>query len=397
MPASPDRTRSTLATMLRTRHVPRLLTSMLVGRLPTGMAALAIVLVVRGQGADYALAGVLAGVYAAGQAAGAPLLARIVDRLRQPAVLLGSSVACATGFALFAAVDVRTMPALAAVGVLVGGAATPPLEPCLRVLWSDLLPDARTVHAAYSLDTAAQELIFTVGPLVVLAAVALGGPAAGPLAAAALCLAGTIVFASARPSRRWRGVPGERHWAGALRSAPLVRLLVGVLFVGLTIGAFTVAIAAHAEDVASRSAAAWLIAANAVGALIGGVVNATLPPAADPSRRVFWLAVLLAAGYAPLVAAPGLAGTVPLAALSGLALPPTLACVFVLVGTAAPAGAATEAFAWVVTGFGAGYAAGSALAGAVVDAAGYRPAIAITVAAAVLATVTVRRRLLPPP
>lgn len=149
-------------------------------------------------------------------------------------------------------------------------------------------------------------------------------------------------------------MPGERHWARALRSARLVRLLVGVLFVGLAIGAFTVAITAHAEEVASRSAAAWLIAANAVGALIGGVVNTMVRPAVDPSRRVFWLAALLTAGYAPLVAAPGLVGTVPFAVVSGLALPPTLACVFVLVGAATPAGTATEAFAWVVTGFGAG-------------------------------------------
>lgn len=389
--------RRTIPALLTTRYIPRLLVSMVVGRLPTGMAALAILLVVRDRGADYALAGVLAGVYGAGQAVGAPLLGRVVDRLRQPAVLLGASIACAFGFVAFAAVDVAAAPLLAGGLVLLAGAATPPLEPCLRVLWSDVLPDHQMVQQAYSMDAAVQELIFTLGPLVVLGAVGLGGPAAGVLAAACTCLVGTVAFATSRPSRRWRGEPGERHWAGPLRSLALVRLLVGLVFVGLVIGAFTVAITAHAESVATRSAAAWLIAANALGALIGGTANMVLRPSTDPARRLLWLTLALAAGYVPLVVAPGLFGTVPLAVLSGLALSPTLACSFILVSMVAPAGTATEAFAWAVTAFGTGFAVGSAVTGGVVDAVGYRYAMAIAVAGGALAAVVVWRRLVPRP
>lgn len=384
-----------LTTVLSTKYVPRLLSAMLVGRLPTGMAALAVVLVVRDQGGGYTVAGVLAGVYAVGQAIGAPFVSRAVDRWRQPPVLVLSAVACAVGFCAFAFVDVGDSPVLAGLAVFVAGAATPPIEPCLRVLWSDLLDDDH-VHAAYSLDTAMQELIFTFGPLVVIGAVALAGPGAGPVAAGALCVAGTLVFASARPSRYWRGTPAVRHWAGPLRSLPFVRLLFAVVCVGFTIGTFTVAVTGHAEDVATRSAAAWLITANAVGALAGGVANTLIRPARDPSRRLFWLMALLAVGYLPLATAPGLWATLPLAALSGVALPPVLACAMVLVDALAPAGTVTEAFAWIVTAFGTGYALGSAFAGVTLDRLGYPYAIVGAVGVAAFGAALVRARLVRP-
>lgn len=377
--------------VVSTRHVPRLLGSMLLGRLPTGMGALAVVLVVRGQGANYAAAGVLAGLYAAGQAIGAPVLARAVDRWRQTPPLLVGALASAAGFVVFGFVPVTAHPLVSGLAVLVAGAATPPLEPCLRVLWSDLLPDG-VVHAAYSLDTASQELIFTFGPLLVLGAVAVGGPTAGVVSAAVVGLLGTLGFATARPSRRWRGVVADRHWAGPLRSARLVRLLVMMACVGCTIGVFTVAVTAHAEQVATRSASAWLLAANALGALVGGVANAVAPPARDPSRRLFWLMTWFAVGYAPLVAAPGLLGTVPLAFVSGLALPPVLAVAMVLVDALAPPGTVTEAFAWVVTAFGVGNGVGSALAGGTLDLAGYPVTMLVAVAVGGVGACLVRAR-----
>lgn len=386
---------ASLSNVLSTAYVPRLLASMLVGRLPTGMAALAIVLVARAGGTGYTAAGVLAGIYAASQAVGAPMLARAVDRWRQPPVLLGSAATSAVGFGSLGLVELGEHLAVGAVAVAVAGFATPPLEPCLRVLWSQLLPGDE-VHAAYSLDTALQELIFTLGPLVVLGSVVVFGPTGGLLAAAVVCLVGTVGFATARPSRRWRAESVARHWAGPLRSARLIRLLCAMVFVGLTIGAFTVAITGHAEAVAARSSAAWFIAANALGALVGGVTNAAAPASTDPSRRLRWLLLALAFGYLPLLIAPGVLGTLPLAFVSGLALPPVLACAMVLVDTLAPAGTETEAFAWVVTAFGVGYALGSAVAGAALDGPGYRTAITVAIGGGVAAAALVVVRLTSP-
>lgn len=383
----------TVAVLAR-RSAVRLLGSSLLGRLPTGMAALAVLLLVRGRGGDYALAGLLSGLYAGGSAVGGPLLGRVIDRYRQPPVLVAAALAAGVGFAALAVVPVDG--ALAVAAILLAGAATPPLESCLRVLWPEVVPAAR-LHAAYSLDAAAQEILFVLGPLVVLAAVRLSGPAGGVMVAAVLGIAGVAAFASSGQSRAWRGVrTGARHPAGPLRSGRLVRLLVSLLLTGFTIGTFSVGATAYAEHAAGRSLAAWLIAANGFGALLGGVGYTLVPAARDLSRRLLAVAVLLAVGYLPLAAQPGRAGMIALCVLSGLSLPAVLTCGFAIVPRLAPTGTVTEAFTWLVTAFGIGNAVGAALAGTLVDR--YSPVAAFLAGAAtaVLAAATVTRRLLPP-
>ncbi|HEY6710571.1 MAG TPA: MFS transporter, partial [Actinomycetota bacterium] len=82
--------------------VTRLLLSAVVGRMPTGMAGLAIVLLVRDAGGSYAAAGMVAGAYSAALAVTSPLLGRLVDRVGQTRVLAGCAVASALSFGALA-------------------------------------------------------------------------------------------------------------------------------------------------------------------------------------------------------------------------------------------------------------------------------------------------------
>jgi MFS family permease len=372
-----------------------LLGSVLLGRLPTGMAALALVLLARERGAGYTLAGALGGAYAIGQAIGGPVLARLVDRTRQPPVVVVSAVIASIAFASLGLLDIPDLPGIALLLVLVAGVATPPLEPCLRALWSDVLPDQKAVHAAYSLDAAAQELLFVGGPLVVVGSIAVFGGAGGVYVAAVVGLLGALWFATAGPARRWRGTPGERHWAGPLRSGQLVRLLMVILFAGCTVGTFTVAITAYAEQAGARDAAGWLVAANGLGALIGGLAYTAIPTGRDQSARLRIVVGLLAVGYATLLLAPNIWASLPFAVISGLFLPPLLACVFVLVDKLAPAGTVTEAFAWIVTAFSVGYAGGSSIAGVLADSTGAYGGLIAAVAGALVAIVIALPRFAP--
>ncbi|WP_436318570.1 hypothetical protein [Streptomyces nodosus] len=66
-------------------HASRLLAGTLIGRLPTGMAPLAIVLI-SAPDSGYGLAGGLAALYLLANALGGPLLGRMVDRCGQTQV-----------------------------------------------------------------------------------------------------------------------------------------------------------------------------------------------------------------------------------------------------------------------------------------------------------------------
>ena len=65
----------------------------LVARLPMGMSALALVLLVRGAGGSYAGAGIASGAYAIASGISAPIGGRLVDRRRPTAVLIVYGIA----------------------------------------------------------------------------------------------------------------------------------------------------------------------------------------------------------------------------------------------------------------------------------------------------------------
>jgi MFS family permease len=368
---------------LRRPYASRLLGGTLLGRLPNGMGALAIVLFARAHGGDYTLAGVLSALYGLAMAAGQPVLGRAMDRFGQPRILATGAVVAAAGFALLTVAGLRPLP-VAVGAVLVAGFATPPLEAGLRALWPSVLPGPAEVQAAYALDAAAQELLFTCGPLLVIAAAALSEGAA-LLLTGALGVAGTLVVTSSRPSRAWRGEPGGGHWAGPLRSPGIRMLITALSFVGVALGACSVAVVAYADARHLSYASGLLLSLMAGGALIGGITYGRRPRHGPPHRRLVLLMTGLAAGYLPLAWAPPFPLMPVLALFSGVFLAPVLACSFTLVDGLAPRGTVTEAFAWLVTAFGVGSAAGAALAGLAGDAAGVHGAYAVAGAGGVLA------------
>lgn len=146
-------------------------------------------------------------------------------------------------------------------------------------------------------------------------------------------------------------------------------LLVTTLLVGAGVGGTVVAVTGYAEAAGSRSWAGWLLAAQAVGALAGGLVTARRP-LADPYRSVPWTAAVLGLCYLPMLLTPPLPVMVVFMTVSGLALPAVLTGVFLTADRVAPSGTAAEAFAWVATAFLIGSAAGSAANGAVLDGSG---------------------------
>ncbi|MEU7676411.1 MFS transporter [Micromonospora taraxaci] len=365
--------------VLRAPQVLWVLLAAQVGRLPSASGPLALLLFAR-ESFSLVAAGLLVAAYTAGMAVGTPLLARAVDRWRQPPVLCLSAVLSGVGFGFVATGAFGATGA--AVGAAVAGLGTPPLEACLRSLWPDLLPPT-AVPAAYALDVAVQEVIFVVGPLSTLLAVALGGPVAGLVVAALLQLAGTVAFVRAPAVRAWRGVPAARHWAGPLRVHRLTVLLVGVAGAGTAVGGIAVAVTAYAEAAGNRHLAGWLLAAQATGALVGGLFYTRAQPGG--ARRLPLLTAGLTLGFVPLLLTPPPALMAVLLAISGLALPPALTAIFLKVDELAMPGTVAEAFAWVATAFTVGSAAGSALTGLVV-AHGVRYGLALAPVAALLST-----------
>ncbi|MFD5163196.1 MFS transporter [Streptomyces hawaiiensis] len=355
--------------ILRARHAARLLVGTLVGRLPNATAAIAIVLFVRAEGGTYSLAGALAAVYGVANAVGQPVLGRVVDLRGQPRVQLPAAVLSGLAMAVFAFSGIGSLP-LAYAAVAGAGLFTPPLEGGLRALWSSVLKREDQVHTAYAMDAVAQEVMFTVGPLLVTLCVSLWSAQAALLVLNVVGVLGALSVVVSPPSRAWRSAPREAHWLGALRSPGLLALLAAFLFIGMALGSITVASVPYADDHGGDAVYGWLMAALGFGALVGGSVYGARQWAGEPARRLRVLVALLVVCYLPLMLMPDAVPMVALTALAGVFLAPAIACAFVLVDRHAPRGTVTEAFSWLVTTFTVGHSVGTGVAGPVVEAGG---------------------------
>ncbi|MEU6808672.1 MFS transporter [Streptomyces sp. NPDC046831] len=355
--------------ILRARHAARLLAGTLVGRLPNATAAIAIVLFVRAEGGTYSLAGALAAVYGVANAVGQPVLGRLVDLYGQSRVQLPAAVLAALATTVLAATGIEPA-AVAWTAVAASGLFTPPLEGGLRALWPSVLRREDQVHTAYAMDAVAQEVMFTVGPLLVTLCVSLWSARVALVVLSVAGVLGALSVVLSPPSRAWRSAPREAHWLGALRSPGLLALLGAFLFVGIALGSITVAAVPYADGHGGDAVYGWLMAALGLGALVGGAVYGARQWRGVPERRLRVLVALLAVCYLPLALMPGTVAMALLTALAGVFLAPAIACAFVIVDRHAPRGTVTEAFSWLVTTFTVGSSVGTGVAGPVVQSGG---------------------------
>ena len=389
----PDR----FARVLRAPDVVRLLSAAVLARMPIGIDGLAIVLFVRAETGSFASAGLVAGAFGLGTGVTSPLQGRLIDKRGHARIMLPLAVGHATSLATLVALGLEGAPT--AVLVLCGlaaGATLPPVgfvvRPMLpRLLGSrdDLLP------SAYALDGIAIEMVFISGPLLTAAVVSVASPAAALVVACGFVLAGTLILVTSPASRAWHPTASEheRHFLGALVSPGVRTLVAACAPVGFALGATEVTMTAFATAHGSRAAAGALLAVWALGSAAGGLAYGAREHGLGPGARWVRLAATFPLCSTPLALAPSIPVMVPLAFVAGLCLAPLLAATNQLIGDVAPPGAVTEAFAWPITAIALGASAGSATAGAIAEAWGWREGFAAVLAAGLAsAVVAVGRR-----
>lgn len=379
-------------------YAAALLAWSIVARVPNGMAALSLILLVRGTGAGYGEAGLVAAAYAAAVAIGAPYGGRQIDRRGARLVLRRRMVLFSSLFGLVALLGAVEAPIAAiAVAAAAAGLTVAPVSSVLRSIWPTVAgPDGATT--AYALDAALQEIIFVGGPLLV-AILAAIDPVAAVAGAAVLSAIGTFAF-SRLPPVRDAGPADQRHSArlGALSAVGVRTLALLSLWLGLGFGSAEIAVPAFAEAEGNRALAGVALAGFSAGSLVGGLL-AGLRPSRDERRRI----IVGTAALAGLMALPLVAGSIGslmlLLFVAGLPIAPVVAAVYGQIGRVAAAGSVAEAFSWFGTSVSVGIAGGSVAGGWLIDGHGWRAAFLLGIACLGVAAVLtgLRRATLAPP
>ncbi|WP_425955374.1 MFS transporter [Xylanimonas sp. McL0601] len=392
-------------------------------RLPMSMVGIGTVLMLQAYTGSYAVAGRVSAVLVIAQAVGSPQVARIVDRAGQRRVLLPMLAVTTAGLLglVAAAAAGAPEPALWLLAVLAGGASGS-YGSYVRARWTHALGDPRRLHTAFSFESAVDELVFIVGPvLATLLATAVIPPAALLLAAVAGGVGG-LLFLMQRdtepPVRRHDGgavdrvddaaggpVRGgkTRVRASGARSAIFVpgmpALALVFVAMGTIFGAVDVATVAFATEHGHRGAAGLVLAAFALGSLVSGLAYGAMHWTLRLSTRFAVGTGVLAAGVSLFFTAQSLPVLAVVMCVTGFAIAPTVINGNAMVQALVPGHRLTEGLAWVGTSIGAGSSLGSWLSGARIDAAGSHGGFLVAMAAgwvcvllALLALPTLRRQ-----
>jgi len=355
------------ANLLALPDVLQAFVSSFIGRIPIGIAGLAILLLVQSVEGSYAQAGLVGATYVAGLAAAAPLLGRLIDRIGPRRVLAACALLYpAALLALIAALLNRAPAATSLVFAALAGASFPPVTACQRAWLRQKLGEDALLTAALSLDALVVELVFIAGPLLVALLVAVFSPAAAVMAAAICGLLGSLQFMRARALASWsRATRFPGAFLGPVAEPRFALLLMLVVCYASVFGLVEIGVAAFAAESGRPALAGVLLGVMSIGSAAGALAYGTRHWRLSLARQFSYSLALMGLGIAPLAL---FSQTLPFAlwcVIAGIAMTPTLIIQATLVAKSVRAEHATEGFTWSATallaGVGIGLAAGGLL------------------------------------
>ena len=363
-------------------------------RLPISMLSIGFVLLVVGSGGSYGLAGAVTATFGLVAAVAAPQLARLVDRYGQARVLrraLGVQVAGILGLVLLVRHHCPLWATFAT--AVVAGLATVQIGALVRARWAVLVRGSQ-LHAAYSLESSLDELIFIIGPVLVTVLAVRVNPALGPVVAAGALATGGLLLAA---QRRTQPAPAPRAPTHRTDQRPRPVLAVpGILVLAITFtavgaifGACDVATVAFTAEQGHRGDAGPVLAVFAAGSMIAGLGYGAIRWRASAARRLVIGVVLLAAGVVPFALVDRVPTLAAAMFLAGLTISPTIVAGYGVVASLVPEGQLTEGLTWAVTGMNLGANVSVALTGVVVDAFGGHRAFLVAVGAGAVSVLLV--------
>lgn len=358
-----------------------------IARLPISMVGIGIVLMVSSLYGSYGLAGRVSALYVVTQAIASPQLARLVDRHGQARVMRPAIAVSAIGLLGLVVSALVHAPSLALyLAAAVTGTSIGSFGALVRARWSHLLDDARDVHTAYSLESALDELVFIIGPVLATYLATGVRPVAGLVVPIVAMIGGGYWFLAQR-----RTQPPTRALAHGARPGSVLRspgmAVVVLVFVGMgsIFGATDVATVAFAEEQGSKSSAGMILAVFAFGSMISGL-GYGLRHWLSPLWKRFALGiVLLAVGVSLFFLVASLPALAAVMFVTGFSIAPTIINGNGLVQYFVGAERLTEGLTWIGTALGLGVSVGSSIAGNLIDARGSHGGFLVVVASAVFA------------
>jgi MFS family permease len=354
---------SSYTDLLKTPGVARLIAAQLTARFPNGMLSLAYLLHIEHLFHSYGAAGLVLAATSIGQAIAGPLTSRWMGRWGMRPVLILTTIVCALSMAVVAFAPLMPLAGYMVFG-FIGGLSTPPVQPAVRTIYPKVVT-ARQLPPLFSLDASAQEIIWIAAPVVVTFVSVQVSTVLGIAIAIVFLVGGGAWFISSPELGQVR-IPRSKRKLGVVLTRPPVLLatVVGFLLIGACSAVEAGVVATFGEG---GPQSGFVLAMWAVASLIGGLTLGNLPigPRALAGRML-----VVAIGTTLAIFAWDFWSLSITLLIAGLCIAPALAVMFAIVSASVRFSDTAEAYGWIGTGQLIGAAAGSAIAGFLIDSAG---------------------------
>jgi len=377
-----------------------------IARLPLSIIGLGIVVYISGVTGSYAVAGLLAAAFQLPAATCALWTSRLVDRHGQHRVLPILVAIHALGLIAFVLTVESGLPLVVqAITVAIAGASQPAIGAIVRARWAYTIgrlgqASSPLLRSAFAVESIVDELIFTIGPLLV-ATLAVRLSLASPLVlAAALTVIGGLLLSAQRgtePPPSSSLPKASQHHGSAIRLPGLLPVVLAAIGTGFVFGSFEVSAIAFAVRSGTPTAGGYVLALWALGSLVGGLWFGSRHWRIRLPTQAMICYLVLAVVLIPMPFIRSVPGLAIATFISGAAVAPALISGFSLAERLVPANLLTEGLTWSNSGLALGFSAGTALAGIAIDASGTTLAFALPVAGAAIAAIVIactRRRLI---
>ncbi|WP_396667981.1 MFS transporter [Microbacterium sp. R86528] len=365
--------------LLKTPGVGRIMAAQLTARFPNGMTSLAVLLHIEQVTGSYGAAGLVLAATSVGQAIAGPVTSRWMGVWGMRRVLTVTTAICAAAIAAIALLPM-VVAGYMVVG-LIAGLSTPPVQSAVRTIYPKMVT-SKQLTPLFSLDASLQELIWVLAPVVITVVATQVGTVQALLLVVAILIGGCAWFILSPEVGRVR-IPRSRRRLGRVLMKPPVMLatVVGFLLIGACAAVEAGVVATFGHD---GIEAGIVLALFAVGSLAGGLSFGHLPIGPWAMARRFAIVTIGMTLAMFSLDVWWMSGTLIIA---GAGIAPAFAVLFAMTSVSVKFSETAEAYGWIGTGQLIGAAAGSAVAGFLIDGVGPEGAIAAAAGFAALGTI----------
>lgn len=372
--------------LLRTPGVARIIAAQLTARFPNGMTSLAILLHIEQVTGSYGSAGLVLAATSVGQAIAGPVTSRWMGIWGMRRVLTTTLLICAASITALALVQ-APLPVYMALG-LVAGLSTPPVQSAVRTIYPKMV-NSRQLTPLFSLDASLQEIIWIIAPVLITFVATQVGTVQALLLIVVILLGGGAWFILSPEVGRVRIPRSRRSFGKVLTKPPVVLATVtGFLLIGACAAVEAGVVATFGHE---GLEAGIVLAVFSVGSLAGGLTFGHVPIGPWAMARRFGI---VAAGLVLTTFSLNVFWIGGSLIVAGVGIAPALAVMFAMTSASVKFSETAESFGWIATGQLIGAAAGSAVAGFLIDGIGpqgaYWAAAAFAVVGFLVSAVFVR-------